>query len=95
MDNIPTQPYSPEHKNLLNEQEHVIREQASKTNKYKIRIIESEISSNLFFQILIYYNSFYSVICFCFQIFSLSFKVIYLYLLAIIDNIKLLYFHIK
>lgn len=48
---------------------------ARNTNKYKTRIIESEINSGLFLQILIHYNFYASFICFSFQIFANSFKV--------------------
>ena len=45
------------------------------TNKYKTRIIESEINSGLFLQILIYYNFFSAIICFLFEIVAITFKV--------------------
>lgn len=60
---------------LVNQEELIRKEQAAKTNKFKVRVVESEINSNLFFQTLLYYNSLYSIICFCFQIISVSFKV--------------------
>ena len=59
---------------LINNEEIIKKEQASKTNKYKTRIIESEINSNLLFAILVNYNMYYSIICFSFQIISISFK---------------------
>jgi hypothetical protein len=46
-----------------------------KSNLHKTRIIEAEINSGLFLQILIYYNIFSSIITFAFQIFTISFKV--------------------
>jgi hypothetical protein len=46
-----------------------------KSNLHKTRIIEAEINSGLFLQILIYYNIFSSLITFAFQIFTISFKV--------------------
>lgn len=67
---------TPENDNLIINKDKVFNfEQAYKTNKYKTRIVESEINSSLFFQKLLYYNTYYSIICFAFQIFSLSYKV--------------------
>lgn len=45
------------------------------TNKFKTRIIESEINSGLFLQVLIYYNFFSAIICFLFEIVAITFKV--------------------
>jgi len=51
-----------------------IKEEAAKTNKYKTRIVESEINSNLLFATLIHYNIYYSIVCFLFQIFTAFYK---------------------
>ena len=48
------------------------------SNKYKTRIIDSEINSNLTLQILIYFNFCYFFICFALEISSIVFK-IYIY----------------
>lgn len=58
---------------LLTEDER-IKEEAAKTNKYKTRIVESEINSNLLFATLIHYNIYYSIVCFLFQIFTAFYK---------------------
>lgn len=47
----------------------------SETNIFKTRVIESEINSSLFLQVLLYYNFWYSIVCFAFQLVSVSFKV--------------------
>lgn len=47
----------------------------NKTNLYRTRIVETEINSGLFFQQLIHYNYYATIIFFAFQIFSISFKV--------------------
>jgi hypothetical protein len=46
-----------------------------KTNLYKSRIIDSVINSSLALQITLYYNFFWTFICFGLQLFSVSFKV--------------------
>ena len=48
------------------------------TNKFKTRIIDSEINSNLRLQILIYFNACYFIVCFALEISSISFQ-LYIY----------------
>ena len=45
------------------------------SNKYKTRIIDSEINSSITLQILIYFNFCYFFICFAFEISSIVFKI--------------------
>mgnify|MGYP002863231718 FL=1 len=45
------------------------------SNKYKTRIIDSEINSNLTLQILIYFNFCYFFVCFGLEIGSICFKI--------------------
>ena len=49
------------------------------SNKYKTRIIDSEINSNLRLQILIYFNACYFLVCFALEISSISFQ-LYIFL---------------
>jgi hypothetical protein len=44
------------------------------SNKYKTRIIDSEINSNLYLQILMYFNFCYYLVCFALEISSISFQ---------------------
>ena len=48
------------------------------SNKYKTRIIDSEINSNLTLQILIYFNFCYYVVCFALELSSICFQ-LYIY----------------
>lgn len=54
------------------------QEELNRTNLFKTRVIESEINSSLVFQISLYYNFFYSFLCFALQISSVSYK-LYIY----------------
>ena len=45
------------------------------SNKYKTRIIDSEINSNLTLQILIYFNFCYFFVCFGLEMSSICFKI--------------------
>ncbi len=45
------------------------------SNKYKTRIIDAEINSNLTLQILIYFNFCYFFVCFALEISSISFQI--------------------
>lgn len=47
----------------------------NKTNLYRTRIVETEINSGLFFQQLIHYNYYATIIFFAFDICSIAFKV--------------------
>lgn len=53
------------------------KEEMSKTNIYKSRIIDTEINSSLTFQIFLYYNFFYAIICFNLQFVSVIYKVFF------------------
>ena len=46
-----------------------------KTNLYRTRVIETEINSSLIMQIVLYFNFFYSCLCFPIQLFSITYKV--------------------
>ena len=59
---------------LINQEEEIRKREAQKTNKYKTRIIDSEINSSVFLATLIHYNIYYSIVCFSFQFFALLFK---------------------
>ena len=48
------------------------------SNRFKTRIIDSEINSNLTLQILIYFNFFYFFVCFALEISAISFE-LYIY----------------
>ena len=61
--------YNYENTNKINSRNH------SNSNKYKTRIIEAEINSGLFLQILLHYNIFAFIIIFSFQIITTSYKV--------------------
>jgi hypothetical protein len=60
-----------ERRNLINRNE---KDQFSKSNKFKTRIIDSEISSSLVLAILIYYNTYYSIIIIIFEYISIFYK---------------------
>ena len=45
------------------------------SNKYRTRIIDSEINSNLTLQILIYFNFYYFFVCFALEISSIVFEI--------------------
>ena len=62
-----------EKKNLEEEMEDFDEFEVS--NKYKTRIIDSEINSNLTLQILIYFNFCYFFVCFGLEIGSICFKI--------------------
>jgi len=51
------------------------KEKYLKSNLFKSRIINTEINSSLILQIVLYYNFFYSIMCFLIQFFSACFKV--------------------
>lgn len=50
------------------------KQEKNKTNLYKSRIIDTEINSSLIFQSVLYFNFFYSIMCFLLQIYSASYK---------------------
>ena len=50
------------------------KERMESSNIFKVRIIDSEINSNLHLQILMYFNFYYLYICFAFEISSISFR---------------------
>jgi hypothetical protein len=52
------------------------RKELLNTNLYKSRIIDTEINSSLILQMLLYYNFFYSIMCFNLQLISTAYKVI-------------------
>lgn len=54
--------------------ENIERNEKAKTNLFKTRIIESEINSSLIFQITLYFNFYYSFLCFVLQVSSISYK---------------------
>ena len=45
------------------------------SNKYRTRIIDSEINSNLTLQILIYFNFYYFFVCFALEMSSIVFEI--------------------
>jgi hypothetical protein len=59
------------------------KDELSKTNLFKSRIIHTEINSSLIFQTVLYFNFFYSIMCFLIQIFSVSYKVGKIFSLAL------------
>ena len=67
-----------EEKKKMIEEELEENDEFELSNKYKTRIIDSEINSNLTLQILIYFNFCYFFICFALEISSIVFK-IYIY----------------
>ncbi len=50
------------------------KQEKNKTNLYKSRIIDTEINSSLVFHSVLYFNFFYSIMCFILQLFSASYK---------------------
>ena len=68
------------------------------SNKYRTRIIDSEINSNLTLQILIYFNFYYFFVCFALEISSIVFE-IYIYndiaILWIIFSLEFVWFIIE
>jgi hypothetical protein len=62
---------------FLEEQENLNRkkEEFYKTNLFKSRIIHTEINASLTFQIVLYFNFYWAILCAMIQIFSISFKV--------------------
>lgn len=50
------------------------KQEKNKTNLFKSRIIDTEINSSLIFQSVLYFNFFYSIMCFFLQIYSASYK---------------------
>ena len=67
-----------EEKKKMIEEELEENDEFELSNKYKTRIIDSEINSNLTLQILIYFNFCYFFVCFALEISSIVFK-IYIY----------------
>lgn len=63
---------------FLEEQENLNKKKEGllKTNLFKSRIIHTEINASLTFQIVLYFNFYWAIICAMIQIFSISFKVI-------------------
>ena len=55
-----------------------VKKDLENTNKYKVRVIEAEINSGLYFQTLIYYNFYAAIVIFLFEIATTSFKVSFL-----------------
>ena len=64
-----------EEKKKMIEEELEENDEFELSNKYKTRIIDSEINSNLTLQILIYFNFCYFFICFALEISSIVFKI--------------------
>ena len=50
------------------------QEELNRTNLFKTRVIESEINSSLVFQISLYYNFYYTFLCFVLQLSSCAYK---------------------
>ena len=61
-----------EKKRLEEEMEEM--DESELSNKYRTRIIDSEINSNLTLQILIYFNFYYYFVCFALEISVISFE---------------------
>lgn len=53
-------------------------DEIAKSNLFRTRIIQGEINSSLLFQITLYFNFYYSLLCFVLQISSVSYK-LYIY----------------
>jgi hypothetical protein len=64
--------YLDEQEKLNQQKDHL-----SKTNLYRFRIIDTEINASLTLQIFMYYNLFYSCLCFLILITSIGYKVIF------------------
>ena len=67
-----------EEKKKLEKEMEEMEDELELSNKYKTRIIDSEINSNLTLQILIYFNFCYFFICFGLEISAISFQ-LYIY----------------
>ena len=50
------------------------QEELNKTNLFKTRVIDSEINSSLVFQVSLYYNFYYTFLCFILQLSSCAYK---------------------
>ena len=50
------------------------QEELNKTNLFKTRVIDSEINSSLVFQIILYYNFYYTFLCFVLQLSSCAYR---------------------